>query len=199
MHGSVIADAFVAELRDELEWMKEGASYRSDWDVGMYLQPSLPPAYDVDHGMVSEQELSDFRDIMKSSLSNRMERVFNGQPLDSLRDEIVQSNMVILDHGKSCEHGYPFWMGRVLENFPHKTLPKHKELKIQWMCPKLRFNAQRGNITPLEYLSMRFTEDVLEMVANKNQRSTHKTPKYFQGKNNIVPFPFLDTINSYFF
>jgi hypothetical protein len=178
-----LALSFVAELNDELNLMKDGATMLLVWDTSLYSNPKLVPPEEIGVGIVSQQEFSDYQRIVKDTVQNRNYKMAHGLPLEL--SEVLQSNIVVVDNGrgKNCYFNYPFWLGRVLKIYPNPDPSQTNSfsLKIARLVPVIRSNKDRGNMEPLKYLNSSWAQDMKE-IPNKNLRSSKRDAVPFTSK-----------------
>ena len=98
-------------IEDCLPRMERTLQSLYDWNTQIYTDPTKHTQQFDGLARMSETERQDYDRIIKTKAKDRLERLINGMPLEL--DELMENNMVVVDHGDPDEHGYSLACARV--------------------------------------------------------------------------------------
>ena len=138
---------------------------------------------------MSDSERKDYDQIIRGKANERLERIINGLSLEL--DELMENNMVVVDHGDPDEHGYPFSLARVNKIYTDASHERFGWIQVTYFTLSLRSLRNKGRISPKNFLTGNFTEDQVP-VHNRNKHSKKQAYQayidYIQLENIVLVF-----------
>ena len=176
-------------LSREIEMMKTGAVFAYNWNTTIYTNPVLHLQEFNPLGALSDSKRKDYDQIIRGKANERLERIINGLSLEL--DELMENNMVVVDHGNPDEHGYPFSLARVNKIYTDASHERFGWIQVTYFTLSLRSLRNKGRISPKNFLTGNFTEDQVP-VHNRNKHSKKQAYQayidYIQLENIVLVF-----------